>query len=69
MADGKKTYRMGASAVGPDQGAGGTGVGQRLIPEEPMSIIFNLGISREFSFVRQGWSCFADACCRKLADD
>jgi hypothetical protein len=41
-------YRMGASAVGPDQGAGGTGVGQRLVPEEPMS---NLGISRE-SFLR-----------------
>jgi hypothetical protein len=39
---------MGASAVGPDQGAGGTSVGQRLIPEEPMSIVLNLGISREF---------------------
>lgn len=27
---------MGASAVGPDQGTGGSGVGQRLISEEPM---------------------------------
>ena len=34
--------------MGPDQGEGGAGVGQRLIPEEPMSIVLNLGISREF---------------------
>ncbi len=27
---------MGAGAVGPDQGPGGSGVGARLIPEEPM---------------------------------
>jgi hypothetical protein len=40
---------MGASAVGPDPlDAGGSGVGQRLIPLEPMSIVLNLGISREF---------------------
>jgi hypothetical protein len=54
MADGKKTDHMGAPAVGPDQGANGTGVVQRLIPEEPMSIVLNLRISREFSFVRRG---------------
>jgi hypothetical protein len=36
MVDGKQTTRMGATAVGPDQGTGGSGVGQRLIPEEPM---------------------------------
>jgi len=36
---------MGTAAVGPDQGTGGTGVDQRLIPEEPMSIVLNLGIS------------------------
>ncbi|TFY65614.1 hypothetical protein EVG20_g5481 [Dentipellis fragilis] len=41
----KPTARMGAGAVGPDQGSDGSGVGQRLIPEEPMSIVFNLGIS------------------------
>jgi hypothetical protein len=27
---------MGADAVGPDQGSGGSGVGARLIAEEPM---------------------------------
>lgn len=43
--DGLQTVRMGAGAVGPDQGSNGSGVGQRLIPEEPMSIVFNLGIS------------------------
>ncbi|KAF8624603.1 hypothetical protein AX17_007096 [Amanita inopinata Kibby_2008] len=43
--DGTPSYRLGASAVPPDQGDGGTGVGQRLVPEEPMSIILNLGIS------------------------
>ncbi|KAF8339434.1 beta-glucan synthesis-associated [Amanita rubescens] len=43
--DGSPSYRLGASAVGPDTGTGGTGVGQRLIPEEPMSIVLNLGIS------------------------
>ena len=34
--DGQQTIRMGAGAVGPDQGPDGSGVGQRLIPEEPM---------------------------------
>jgi hypothetical protein len=34
--DGKPSYRMGAASMGPDTGDGGTGVGQRLIPEEPM---------------------------------
>ncbi|KAI0047870.1 glycoside hydrolase family 16 protein [Auriscalpium vulgare] len=43
--DGQPTVRMGATAVGPDQGTDGSGVGQRLIPEEPMSIVLNLGIS------------------------
>jgi hypothetical protein len=45
--------RMGAAAVGPDQGTGRTGVDQRLIPEEPMSIVLNLGISG--AWVRFGW--------------
>jgi beta-glucan synthesis-associated protein KRE6 len=44
--DGKRTHRVGAGAVGPDQSDIGSGVGQRLIPEEPMSIVLNLGISR-----------------------
>lgn len=34
--DGKQTVRLGAGAMGPDQGADGSQVGQRLIPEEPM---------------------------------
>ncbi|KAI0055424.1 beta-glucan synthesis-associated, partial [Artomyces pyxidatus] len=42
---GQPTVRLGGSAVGPDTGPDGSGVGQRLIPEEPMSIILNLGIS------------------------
>jgi len=43
--DGTRTVSMGAGAVGPDQGPDGSGVSQRLIPEEPMSIVLNLGIS------------------------
>jgi hypothetical protein len=35
-ADNKPSHRMGAAAVGPDTGPDGTGVGQRIIPEEPM---------------------------------
>jgi hypothetical protein len=43
--NGQQTVRLGAAAMGPDQGTGGSGVGRRLIPEEPMSIVLNLGIS------------------------
>jgi beta-glucanase (GH16 family) len=43
--DDTPTIRMGAGAVGPDQGTDGSGVGQRLISEEPMSIVLNLGMS------------------------
>jgi len=53
MVDGNPTHRVGAAAVGPDQGSGGSGVGQRLIPEEPMSIAFNLAISREHFIFRK----------------
>ena len=44
--DGKPTVRMSVSAMGPDQGTDGSQVSQRIVPEEPMSIILNLGISR-----------------------
>ena len=44
--DGQQTSSLYAPAVGPDQGTGGSGVGQRLISEEPMAIVLNLGISR-----------------------
>jgi hypothetical protein len=46
--DGQQTSTLYAPAIGPDQGTGGTGVGQRLIPEEPMAIVLNLGISRNW---------------------
>jgi len=40
--DNQPTIRMGAGAVGPDQGTAGSGVGARLIPEEPMVRIMSL---------------------------
>jgi beta-glucanase (GH16 family) len=43
--DGRPSHRVGAGAVGPDSG---TEVGQRLIPVEPMSIVMNLGISKQW---------------------
>jgi len=43
--DGQQTSSVWAAAVGPDTGEGGSGVGQRLIPKEPMAIILNLGMS------------------------
>ncbi len=46
--NGKPSVRMGAGAMGPDQGPDGSQVGQRIVPEEPMSIILNLGISRTY---------------------
>jgi len=36
MVDGKPSHRVGADAMGPDQGPDGSGVGRRIIPEEPM---------------------------------
>jgi Beta-glucan synthesis-associated protein (SKN1). len=48
--------RMGAAAVGLDQGADGSGVGRRLIPEEPMAIVLNLGISGALCFAWVGGS-------------
>ncbi|KAL0572856.1 hypothetical protein V5O48_009105 [Marasmius crinis-equi] len=47
--DGVKSVQLRPTAVGPDTGVGGSGVGQRIIPEEPMSIIFNLGISNNWA--------------------
>jgi len=44
--------RMAAAAVPPDpEATGGSGVGQRLIPVEPMSIILNCGISHNWQTV------------------
>lgn len=53
LVDGRPTHRMSAGAVAEDMGPTGAMIGQRLIPEEPMAIILNLGISREcFPFLR-----------------
>ncbi|KAL0958584.1 hypothetical protein HGRIS_013925 [Hohenbuehelia grisea] len=49
--DGQQSVRVGARSVGADQGPDGTGVGKRLIPEEPMSIILNLGISSNWQTI------------------
>jgi beta-glucan synthesis-associated protein KRE6 len=44
--NGVPAARLGAAAVGPDEA---TAISQRLISEEPMSIILNLGISGRIS--------------------
>jgi len=36
MVNGNPSHRLGADAMGPDQGPDGSGVGRRIIPEEPM---------------------------------
>lgn len=60
QADGQQTQKITAGAVGPDPLPNGTGVSQRLIPEEPMSIVLNLGISRAcfFLYTVDVWSLF-----------
>ncbi|KAL5483653.1 hypothetical protein ACEPAI_8886 [Sanghuangporus weigelae] len=51
QANGNPSFRMGASAMAEDPLPDGSGVGRRLIPEEPMSIILNLAISESFQDV------------------
>lgn len=46
--DDDKTWTMNAAAVGPDERVD---VGQRLVSEEPMSIIMNFGMAEGFSAV------------------
>lgn len=55
--DGSPTHRVGYGAVGPDPEPTGSGIGQRIIPEEPMSIILNLGMSRTSSIRPSSPSC------------
>ncbi|OBZ77829.1 Beta-glucan synthesis-associated protein KRE6 [Grifola frondosa] len=43
--NGQPSVTMGASAMAADQDTGGSMVSQRLVPEEPMSIVLNSGIS------------------------
>ncbi len=59
---------MWAKAVGPDNGPDGSGIGQRLIPEEPMSIVLNLGISRASEYLHRR-AHNANRHCSELADD
>lgn len=49
MVDGKPATRLGAKAMAADPE--GSQVGDRLISEEPMSIIINLGISGMSTFL------------------
>ncbi|KAE8226995.1 hypothetical protein CF319_g500 [Tilletia indica] len=46
MTEGQPSWTLEAGALGPDKL---TEIGQRLVPPEPMYIIFNLGMSRGFS--------------------
>jgi hypothetical protein len=56
MVDDKSSIHMGVAAVGADQGTDGSDVGPTLIPEEPMSIVLNLGMLHEFSSLNSfGW--------------
>lgn len=43
--DGKPTVTFKPGATGPDKGPGGSMVGQRIVPEEPLYAIMNMGIS------------------------
>ncbi|KAG7100303.1 hypothetical protein E1B28_002078 [Marasmius oreades] len=47
--DGKPSVQLLPKAVGPDMGPEGSLVGQRTIPEEPMALILNLGISNNWA--------------------
>ncbi|GAA6064087.1 hypothetical protein JCM10212_003445 [Sporobolomyces blumeae] len=49
--DGKPAWTLNAGAVGPNDKVD---IGQRLISEEPMSIILNLGISSSFQTINYG---------------
>ncbi|KAG7095496.1 hypothetical protein E1B28_006235 [Marasmius oreades] len=50
--DGKQSVTLRPGVVGPDTGAGGSQVGQRLVPEEPMAMVLNLGISQNWQNIR-----------------
>ncbi|ESK91106.1 glycoside hydrolase family 16 protein [Moniliophthora roreri MCA 2997] len=47
--DGKQTVTMRPGSVGPDKGPEGTQIDQRIIPEEPMYAILNMGISHNWA--------------------
>jgi len=45
VADGERSWSLNAGAVGPDATVN---ISQRLISEEPMALVFNLGLSKSF---------------------
>ena len=45
---GEPQWRLGSAAMGPNPA---TEIGQRLVPEEPMYILLNLGISSGFTYI------------------
>ncbi|KDN53226.1 glycoside hydrolase family 16 protein [Tilletiaria anomala UBC 951] len=45
LIDGERQWRLGSTGLGPDEQ---TEIGPRVVPTEPMYIILNLGISRNF---------------------
>jgi len=49
VADGKKSWTMQASSVGPNSAMQ---IGQRLVSEEPMAMIINFGMSNNFQTVQ-----------------
>ena len=65
QSDGIPTAQLTASAMGPDPD--GTGVSQRLISEEPMAIILNLGISGMFPSFHTKLVFCSSSFCSELA--
>ncbi|KAH8096775.1 beta-glucan synthesis-associated [Cristinia sonorae] len=58
VSNGQPSVRMGAAAVGEDKGPDGSQISRRLIPEEPMSIVMNLGISRNWQTIDESTMMF-----------
>ncbi|KIY51861.1 SKN1-domain-containing protein, partial [Fistulina hepatica ATCC 64428] len=58
VSNGKPSVGLRAAAMGPDTGENGTGVGQRIVSEEPMSIVLNLGISHNWQRIDLGSMMF-----------
>ncbi|ESK85956.1 glycoside hydrolase family 16 protein [Moniliophthora roreri MCA 2997] len=50
--DGKPTVTMKPGSVGPDMGPGGSMVNSRIVPEEPLYAILNMGISNGWTQIR-----------------
>ena len=66
--DGQPTHRVGAGAVGADPLPTGSGIARRVIPEEPMAIILNLGMSRACLIFRSTRPPLSDAMTMRIAN-